>query len=696
MQLCKGTRLEDQETASIVKLCRFSCALLLAGGLAWSAVRIDARSLVVIDPSEPAALRRAAADLAADMTKVFGSPVRLVEAPAGAQTSAVQVCFAAQPCKVWRPSGYEVLSIRAVPGGVMLTGSDLRGAVYAVYEFSRRYLGVEPFYYWNGREPARRTQIVVPSGAAVRDGPPRFRYRGWFINDEDLLTGWKPDPASGFSLEVWDKIFETLLRLKGNMIIPGTFIFPDEPQVRAASERGLVITQHHIEVVGLNTYRWPENQPYSFLSRPDLLRNAWRTSVRAYAPQQEVIWTVGYRGRHDRAFWEDDASAGRSERSRAAVIQQAIAAQMEIVRAERPNPWFLMNAWDEAVPLIQKGYLKIPAGVTLVWPDNGYGLIRDAAAIAKGQGVYYHTAMHNFMANQLTEMVPPGRIQRELGRAARAGATEYLLVNVSDVRPVVMTTEAVMELAWNSSPWEKQDQAASRDFLAAWTRREYGARAAAAMTDYYNAYFAAAGRYGAGEEQTLSDCAYHTLARHVLTKLATGRTERSEAGMPAGDYLAFARRIAGITAQAGQRWRQARALAERAEPLIPPDRKQFFQSHALTQLDIHEYSNRALNRIAEAYLAVTPKERKPLLKAAIADLDRVLASFHASEYGQWADFYRGELFTNVRLTRRMAQAYADSLDGKPLPAALRWQARTPDPYPILKAYQGERRTPVAP
>ncbi len=480
------------------------------------------------------------------------------------------------------------------------------------------------------------------------------------------------------------------------MIVPGTFLFPDEPQVVAAGERGLIITQHHIEVVGLNTYRWPEELPYSFLSRPELLKAAWRASVRAYQPQQEVIWTVGYRGRHDRAFWEDDASADKSERGRAAVIQRAIEAEIAIVRAVRRNPTFLMNAWDEAVPLVRKGYLKIPRGVTLVWPDNGHGMIRDEGAIAKGEGVYYHTAMHNFMANQLTEMVPLARIQHELGRAARAGATEYLLVNVSDIRPVVMTTGAVMELAWNADEWMKQDGAESRAYLAKWTRSQFGARASATLVDYYNAFFAAPARYGTQESQTFSDCAYHTLARHILTKLLIGKTEKSEGGMPVEDYRAFAEHWRKLAAEAEPRWAHARALAERASKLIPPDRRPFFQSHVLTQLDVHQYSNRALKSVAEAYLAATSAGRKRHAAAAVADLDRVLESFHKSEYGKWAGFYRGELFTNVRLTLRMAQAYAGVLDGKAIPAGLPIQARTPDPYPTLKAYQGARRTPTAP
>jgi len=125
---------------------------------------------------------------------------------------------------------------------------------------------------------------------------------------------------------------------------------------------------------------------------------------------------------------------------------------VDIVRAAGREPIFIMNAWSEASKFAQEGFLHIPEGVGLVWPDNGQGLIQDGSTMTQGQGVYYHTAMWNGRANHFTEGVPLERIERELRRAARAGATNYLLDNTSNVRPVVMTTRALMELAWQANP----------------------------------------------------------------------------------------------------------------------------------------------------------------------------------------------------------------------------------------------------
>ena len=290
--------------------------LLLAAIGNAGAATVSPNTAVLVDPAEPVALQKAAADLVSDLAKVLGRPVQLVREVSAATPVTICVCFTRNiPASVTRPTRTEALLIRVArapwPGrnareAIVLTGSDTRGAIYAVYQFSQQFLGVDPMYFWTDHAPARRPVVDVPESTVIEQAPV-FHYRGWFINDEDLLTGWKPGTAdgTGIALAVWDKLFESILRLKGNMVVPGTFLFPDEPQVKAAGDRGLVISQHHIEVVGTNTWRWPDEQPYSFASRPELLISAWTKAVEGYARGQEVIWTVGYRGRHDRACWND-------------------------------------------------------------------------------------------------------------------------------------------------------------------------------------------------------------------------------------------------------------------------------------------------------------------------------------------------------------------------------------------------------
>lgn len=677
----------------VSKLCCLIACGFFAAVFSLQAVTLDSSVSVVISDREPEALRRAAADLASDFEKVFGRPVRVVPDAGAASGNAVCVALNANPPRgLGRPKRAEELEIGVIarpwPGSkvsncVVLTGADLRGAIYAVYEFSSRFLGVDPLWYWTDHAPAARASITVPDAFRLNSAP-AFRYRGWFLNDEDLLTMWSPGGKdhTGISLAVWDKVFEALLRLKGNMIVPGTFLFPDEPQIRAASRRGLIISQHHIEVVGLNTWRWPEDAPYSFHQNRGLLVEAWRNAIRGYLPEQEVIWTVGFRGKHDRPFWYDDPEV-KTAKSRGETIAEAIRIQQELVRTGRPDAEFLMNAWDEAVSLIHDGYLKIPSDVTLVWPDNGFGIIRDEGAITKGQGIYYHTAMFNYRANQLSEMVPLERIQRELGRAARAGATQYLLVNTSDLRPVPMTTRAVMELAWDPKDWIAGRAAGA--YLGKWTREEFGPAASAALNAYYQAYFAAPGRWGKAEHETYADNAYHYFARYLITGEIRGGQAPRPYFKDFGDNRSLAAHLARAAREAEPRWARARALAVKAAGLVPPERRDFFQAHVLTQLDVNEYSNRMLAVIAEA---IAGHRTAP---EAAGIIDQVLGALKKAEYGKWRGFYEKELFVKITQTRSMVEAWNLFVQGKAIPEGTLIQALPPDPYLPIKNYQDGRR-----
>ncbi|MGH9447090.1 MAG: glycosyl hydrolase 115 family protein, partial [Terriglobia bacterium] len=505
----------------------------LVSTAALAKITLNSRSTVLIDAREPGPIQLATKDLASDLQKVFGHPVRIVNQPSEAGPVTICVAFNYNlPKTVAKPSGWERLRIQSVrnpwPGSpareaIVLTGSDALGTIYAIYQFSRQFLGVDPLYWWTDHPPARRAKVDVPDGFSESQAPV-FHYRGFFINDEDLLTGWRsgiPDDAD-ISLKTWNRIFEAILRLKGNMVIPGTWIFPYEPQVEAAVNRGLVVTQHHANVLGLDTFRWPKDKPYSFESAPGLLEAAWKRAVGQYPKDAEVVWSVGYRGLNDYPFWVVDKSAPATAAGRARVIQEAIEKEIGILKQQHPHPHIVFNAWVEGATFLRQGLLKLPAGVTVVWPDDGHGTLQDRGEISAGEGEYYHTAMIDWRSNHFSELVPLERIRHELGRAAKAGATEYLIVNTSNLRPVVMTSRATMELAWNPKPWVADRPDEASEYLNDWSREEFGEKAADAVDQYYQAYFAAPAKYAPADDARMGDQFYEIMSRMLLVQLSKG------------------------------------------------------------------------------------------------------------------------------------------------------------------------------
>lgn len=614
---------------------------------------------------------------------------------------------------------------------VCLTGADMRGTIYAIYQFSQTVLGIDPMYLWTDSTPKKRPTIKLPADFTHVYPSPVFHYRGLFINDEDLLSGWipaHPGQKTGISLKVWDNIFETTLRLKGNMIVPGTWIFPDDAQVEAASRRGLIINQHHAIPLGVNVARWPKGVPYNFSTHPEILERAWKNAVAAYKPGEEILWSVGLRGLSDSSYASLDHSVVNNDPLLGKRVSDAISEQIKIVRARYPDAKFVTDLWQEGARVMQEGYLKIPPEVSLVWADTGYGDMQDRGQVAAGQGAYFHVAMMNGQANQLTEMVPVSVIQEELGRYIHAKATSYFLVNTSDIRPVAMTTRAVMEVAWGGVPAESND--ADGAFYRQWATQEFGAQSATALEKVYKEYFAAPaertlfrapGLTSAGNAPPanprrsavslrLGDQHYHTEARRLILDLLSEHQVAAIPSqspkwtqphvLPSGNAEmrhALLQHDVEQCMSAQPRWDAVYQHAVEAESQVTPERRQYYEAAVLTMITINRESNRMLLNLAQSIQddeAGKKDKAEGKAAAALQALDSVQKSMAAAEYGKWKNWYRGDWLTGVYRTHELVQDYANHLKDPmaKLPAPAAWSGW--EAYFHIMQYEDDRSVNV--
>ena len=712
--------------------------LLLVVLPGWGVARCDAQGAdarvvlsgsitrMAVAPQEPAPVLRAARDLANDFSKVFGSTPVIVNSPQEAGPVTIFVAESSHlPAGVscTRSTGTEAFAFSVVSVGagatrhqlVCLVGTDMRGTIYAIYEFSQSVLGVDPMYLWTDKLPARRTSIVLPAGFARVYPSPVFKYRGFFINDEDLLTGWvmpKKGEQTGIALSSWEMVFETILRLKGNMVVPGTWTFPDDAQVQAAAERGLIINQHHAIPLGVNVARWPQNVPYNYSTHPEILRRAWTNAVNAYKPDEEILWSVGLRGLSDASYSTLDPSVRNNDALLGKRISDAIADQMRIVRARYPHAQFVTDLWQEGARLVQEGDLKIPPEVATVWSDTGYGDMLDEGKVAAGQGMYFHIAMMNAHANQLSEMVSVKVIQSVIGRYIQAGATSYFLVNTSDIRPVVMTARAVMEMAWGGTPATTGGLPGDPDaaYYRKWAGEEFGPKSADALSNIYREYFTAPTQRVPPDPTELTtpneppsassdpnsvplvygDQHYHTEARRIIVDYLSGHQvidipsqspkwmePRNKVVLTAQQRASLLDRDIQDATAAQPRWDKVWQDAVAAESLIDPASRNYYQEAVLTMITINRESNRMLLKVAQSMKDENAGNAAPAqaeAAAALQSLDAIMAAMHAAEYGKWKNWYRGDWLTGVYRTRQLVQAYADHLKDPmaKLPAPAAW------------------------
>ena len=467
-------------------------------------------AICVLDGMRPF-VARAAADVAGDMERIFGIRPEIVS---GATPEKNAIVLAKSD-----GAGWENYALESMPGNVLkITGSDDRGVMFGLYRFASDCLGVDPFRHWSGMEPAKAAVREWKDGISIRQGDPAFRFRAWFINDEDFLNGFRPKENGTRAIDypryhvcfgpaLADKIYETAVRAGFNTVICASYVDilnPDEKRlVDVASSRGLYVTMHHQEPVGagalqLDTH-FPEMRDTTYASHPDLWRKAWRRYVGEWAKVPDVIWQLGLRGRKDLPFWMSYKGSWKSpdvseaeDRRRAGLISSAMADQLAMIEKAlgRRPPHFATQLWMEGAEYYRRGLLEIPEGAIVIFSDNCPGLKFqsdvggvDSLVDKRPFGLYYHLAI--VRGNHRCELVPPLRTHQVLGDAWRKGAREFVLFNVSNIRPFLYTIEAASMISRDVQGF---DAAKFRD---AWAEVRFGGNAAAVAraTDLYFAAY---------------------------------------------------------------------------------------------------------------------------------------------------------------------------------------------------------------
>ena len=171
-----------------------------------------------------------------------------------------------------------------VDEAVVIAGSDKRGTIYGIYELSNQ-MGVSPWYYWADVPVEKHDKISIKEGRYT-DGEPAVKFRGIFLNDEaPSLSGWSHDTFGGFNSKFYEKVFELLLRLKGNFMWPamwGNAFYDDDKQNGPlADEMGIVMGTSHHEPMGLAQQDWKRRGTgaWNYNTNGTVLRDFWKKGI---------------------------------------------------------------------------------------------------------------------------------------------------------------------------------------------------------------------------------------------------------------------------------------------------------------------------------------------------------------------------------------------------------------------------------
>ena len=387
-----------------------------------------------------------------------------------------------------------------VDAALVIAGSDRRGTIYGIYQLSGM-IGVSPWHWW-ADVPVKQSRNLALRGGIFKQGPPAVKYRGIFLNDEDWgLRPWASktfDPRTGnIGPKTYAKIFELLLRLHANYIWPAMHpdtrafnFYPGDKDL--ADDCGIAMGSSHCEQMlrdNIDEWKPDVNGEYNFVTNPGGVLKYWEQRVRENG-QYENIYTIGMRGISDSGL-----PGGGTPQEKADRLRAIISSQREMLARD-------VNTNIAAVPQIFCPYKEvlelyrlapdIPGDITLVWPDDNYGYIREFSnarerARSGGAGVYYHASYWGAPRDYLWLCsTPPALIAEEMTKAFDYGADKVWIVNVGDLKPAELDIEFFIKLAWNPHSWNGTN---TYDLLEKQIARDFGSASAPELTSIMAEYY---------------------------------------------------------------------------------------------------------------------------------------------------------------------------------------------------------------
>eukprot|EP01083_Nonionella_stella_P065135 170403_1 len=552
----------------------------------------------------------------------------------------------------------EILSIYSI----VAMGNDTLGSIFAAYSLTEEIFGVSPLHQFNGISGEYSMDgINISSHYNHTYYPPLFEYRATFFNDEDLigLTFKDKHGSQVASLDVLDWIFESTLRMKANTILVGTDPYPDEYSLFYANKRGLYITDHHFNLLGTNTYQLnffssDIQKQYDWTKYPKTIQFMQQASIDKMNEYADTIWSVGYRGLGDRT----GACPNCTSRQFGDVISQVIANQSEWLNSATTGGVSINKMtymWDEAITLLQKGYLKIPKDVDIILTDSGGYHLNDIDLYANiSHGIYAHTAMWNGWANQLSEMIPPWRIFSQTNKfMKKSKENKYAIINTSDMRPVILSTMACFCYLYHGTKCANNDPF---QYIQNWVHFHYRYRdrdsitynkeIAATYQMYYNISYIA-------NDQSDSFIQYfmNSVINYYIQSMESNQTITNQTLIDIKAKMQSNATIAYIE----DLWNNTQVLLHKIENNLTPTSKHFFYQNIVLQQAYHYYGQLIINNVYYSAQAMCSAQdvvsALHYVDTALNHFNQIFKYQHMSESNKWRGLFNNAMLTDFHSVR---------------------------------------------
>lgn len=393
-----------------------------------------------------------------------------------------------------------------------IIGSDKRGTIYGMFSISEK-IGVSPWYYWADAKPEKKEQIILGQEVCTVSKEPSVSYRGFFINDEQPCLGeWAKENYGSISPcpLLYEKIFELLLRLKGNYIWPAMwrsdFTLDYFANAELANEMGVVVGASHHEPCCRSGQEFQklrhENPQYgtdwSFLSNAEGITEFWKDGLIRNKDFENLI-TIGMRGENDSYLMPENATLADNIN----VLKAAITKQKELIHKYAPSEHPQLLAIYKEVEAYYYGDADTPGlkdwdvldNDIMMLCDDNFANVRTLPddKLRKhpgGFGMYYHFDYFGDPVSYLwINSSPLTKVWEQMTMAYDYGVQGAWIVNVGDIKNQELPLSYFLDLAYDFDKWGTEAINKTQEYTEMWMERngfakDFAKESAKLITEY--------------------------------------------------------------------------------------------------------------------------------------------------------------------------------------------------------------------
>lgn len=396
----------------------------------------------------------------------------------------------------------ESYAIRLVGKKLVIAGTETVSTLHGMYHISEK-IGVSPWVYWGDVVPKKQSEIVFGDEIVFTSKEPSVKFRGFFMNDEwPSLGNFVENTFGDFNVKFYDKVFDLLLRLKGNYFWPAMWSASlsldggeDDPlaNVRLATNLGITIGNSHHEPLLRSSEEWDKvktdtnnvgyGKDWNYYTNGEGLYRYWEDGVERNRDFKHMI-TIGMRGERDTSMLPENSSL----KENVELLEQIITDQQKIIKDKGCDKLPQMLALYKEVEAYYYGGDGVRGlkdwdaldDTLLLLSDDNFANVRTLPTEENrhreaGWGLYYHFDYHGGpVSYEWVNSTPLPKVWEQLTMAYEYGVRDLWIVNVGDIRPQELPLSYYMELAYDYENMGIGHANKTDLFVKKWVEQQFG------------------------------------------------------------------------------------------------------------------------------------------------------------------------------------------------------------------------------